>query len=497
MRLLRSIVSSARRLRWLLASTALGLGAASCAPIAGTSVGFQYACACTVLAVVVVGAVWLDWRRTGDVMSVLALVGLFYLLAFDAGSIWLWFQPTFATKAGIDLLFTHQGFLRAEWLCVVTWTGFAIGYRVRALSPLRIPQLRVPPSSPSAQNLTLLVLYVIGFGARLGMLSRGIFFHNLASTNTIGAAGASSTTNQIMAVLGNLPLIVTGAIGFRARSDRRLRIYYRIALAGEVAVAALSGGRGEVIDVLVLALGVAYYASGRFPVRAMVIAAVVALGFVFPVLALYRASSQTSGYQVSNLSSGVSTYSSKGVGNALMSGINTTLGRFDDLIAPIALEELGSAKIHFGFGNTLGADFLNVIPHALDPHKEPVSSVENRISYDLGLSPVRNNFFALTTVSEMFLDFGLVGSVIAFAIIGSVYREINEWLGLRRESPLVCGTYVGLAYYLLQTQETFIGDQLFGMLRAFVVYAVLMKGVTAALDFAKRRPKPAAAAVRV
>jgi hypothetical protein len=380
-----------------------------------------------------------------------------------------------AATATIHLPFTHHGLLRAEWLCVLSWPGFAIGYRVRGLALLHIPRLQLRASSARAQDRALLWAYLIGFAARFAEFSRGHLFHSVSSTNGIGTVPVSSTSNQIIAVLALLPLISVAYLGLRAQSAPRLRRYYRPALLAEFIVAASSGGRGEVISVIIIALGVAYYSTQRFPLKATLVASLVGLFVVFPVLALYRGNSAASGFQVSNFSQGVNTYTSAGLGNALLSGVNTTLGRFSDITAPAALEDRGRQAYPLAFGGTLGADFLNFIPHVLAPGKPNVDQLENNVTYALRLTPVRNSYFAPTTVLEMYLDFGTIGTAIAFVVLGSVYREFNDWLALHGKNTAVCALYLGLAFSALGTPEAFIGDQLFGMLRSHVVYVFVIK----------------------
>jgi hypothetical protein len=454
------------------------------------STGVQYACACTILAVAVVVTVWLDWRRTGDVMSVIALVGLFYLLAYVAGSIFLWFNPSFGVTVPVKQPFTHHGLMRAEWLCVLAWIGFAVGYRLRIFGFVGIPRLKLQCGNPPIQGRAMLWLYSVGWIARVAGIPRGLYFHNLPSTNIIGTVPISSTTNQILYTLAFLPLVSVAYLGVRAHSDQRFRSYYRLGLIVELAWAVSSGGRGNVVNTLLLALAVQYYTAGRFPLKPTLLAMLFTLFFVFPVLALYRDTSQkTHGYQVSNLSAGVSTYTSTGLGNVLLSGIGSTLGRFNDIIIPAALEDRGRNAYPISDGATLGWAVVNFIPHALDPGKPIVNNLQNALSYELRVTPVKNNYEAITQVAEMYWDFGTLGAAIAFLFVGSLYRELNEWTILRRSgrNPAVLALYAALAYFMMQTDETLIADQLDGFIRTVVVLSLLMWVTTRFFERPERR----------
>jgi oligosaccharide repeat unit polymerase len=303
----------------------------------------------------------------------------------------------------------------------------------------------------------------------------------------------SSTTNQIIAIFAALPLFSVAYLGLRSHKNRRLRWYYRGALLVEFVAAAVSGGRGNVISVILLALGVAYYSTRRFPLKAAAVCALIGLFAVFPILVIYRANSQASGYEIGNLSEGVSTYAAGGFESALLSGVSATFERFDDIIAPAVLEGRGRSFYPLPFGGTIGPDFANLVPHALAPSKPINDNLSNGIAYALRLSDVPNNYFAMTMQAETYLDFGTLGAVVAFMILGAFYRGLNDWFGARRQNAAVCGIYLGVAYFLIQTQETFIGDQLFGMVRELLVVAVLLKGAIYLLAPSGSRPSRAPA----
>jgi hypothetical protein len=459
----------------LLAAALVGLIAGAVAPLAATSIGLQFATACAALSLAIVSAVWLDWRRTGDIMSVLGFVALFFLLSFVAGSIWLWFQLKGQVPRVVAYHIHPHALMRAEWLAVIGWTGFALGYRARVLGLLRIPRLQLRAASPLAHDRTFAAIYIIGFAARLAAMSRGIYFHNAGAVTGTGAAAQSSSLNQIISIFADMPLVSVAYLGFRTRGVPRLRRYYVGALIVEFGLAGVSGTRGSVIGVILIVLGVALYSTGRFPVKATIVAALIGVFFVFPLLALYREASAVNGYQVSNLSTGLTNYTSGGFGGALTSGVDSTLRRFADIVGPAAMEEYGRQVYPLPFGGSIGIDFANLIPHALDPNKPVIDTFGNEIVYAYRLSPLKNSYFALSMLGEMYLDFGAIGAGIAFFVLGSVYRELNDLFGAKRENQAVGAVYLALAWPIVSTVEAFIGDQLFGLLRGLVVWIVLIK----------------------
>lgn len=466
---------------WWLAAVVISAGVGVAASLIANhmqSDGQLYAAACIVLTASVIVAVWLDWRRCGDILSVFALAGVFYLLAFVAGSIFMWSHASFGVKVSLHQPFTHHGLMKAEWLAAASWIALAVGYRL--VPGGKIPALKMRIGSERSLTKTLALLYVIGWAARLAGIPRGLYFHGVSGGNAPGAA--LSTTNQAIHILGVLPMISVAYLGVRSISTGgRLRSWYYIALAVEFGFAIPSGRRVDAVSVLLLALVVAYYGHHRFPVKATAWAAAFAIFFVFPVLHLYRISvnTQQSGYQISNFSNGLNTYTSGGVSGTVLTGVGSTLQRFGDMIMPAALEDRGRTYSPTSEGETIGWMLTNVIPAKLYPGKPNVNQWSNELAYRLGVSPVINNFTAPTIIGELYVDFGNVGAVLAMIVLGMVLRVINDWLGQRQhDNALVIALYAAFAYDLLGAQEETLAVGLVGTLRTMVVAVVLIKGLT-------------------
>lgn len=459
-------------------SIAISLFIGGALPALDTSIGVEYACAGVTLFLTIIIAVWLDWRRTRDAMSVLALTGFFYLLAFDIGSIFIWFNPQVAGAPIHRYPFTHQAMVHAEWLCVLTWIGFAIGYRVRGLKFLRIRPLALRAAPESAGRHVLILLYVVGWVARFVGTQRGLYFH-VAPQNSVEVT--SSTVNQIIYVLGLVPLISVAYLGIQSHTKVRLRRWYFLALLVELGFALPSGTRSDAISVLVLALAVSYYTSRRFPLKTAALAAIIGLFFVFPVLYLYRTShakASNTSFGVNDFSTGVGTYTSAGVTGAMLFGVESTLSRFSDLATPARLEEVGTHAYPVMPGETIAWFFINYVPHAIDPSKPAVGQFSNNIGYALHLTASRDSSIAPTQVGEMYLNFGTVGAVIAMVILGSIYREINEWFRLRRTRPAVLAMFAAFAYAIIHSQESIVAVGLGGLIRDAVVIGVVINGLS-------------------
>jgi hypothetical protein len=460
------------------AAVACGIAAALLALLVNARTAVQFGSAVGVLAVAVVVACWLDWRRTGDKISVLTLIGLFYLLAFVAGSVYVWFNPSFGLTVPAHQPFSHAALTKAEWLCVFSWVALAIGYRIRLLAWLPIRPLRLKTKSVASQDRAMIALYCVGIIARVGGISRGLYFHPVQTT----PVAEGSTLTQIFYVLGLLPSVAVAYVGVRAAGNPRLRRLYQLGIAAELIFAVPSGNRVDAVTVLVLAVVIHYYTRHRFPVKAIAVSAVFALFFVFPVLYLYRTSNFDRGYHVSDLSGSVETYTSGGLGNTMLFGIGSTLSRFSDIRLPAALEERGRGAYPVSTGETIPWLVTNYVPHAVDPSKRSLIKFNDDLAFQLRVTPVHNSSFAITQPGEMYLDFGLAGAVIAVFILGSVYRELNEWLRLRRESALVLAIYAAFAYPLIQTQESLFALSFGGVIRNLIVVAIIIRVTTFVLD---------------
>lgn len=458
-----------------------GLAAAGIVPAITESIAAQYACATSLLALAIIVAIWLDWRRNGDKLSVLTLIGAFYMMAFVLASVFVWFKPSWAVSVPVHFVFSHDALTKAEWLCLLCWVCFAVGYRLGLFGFLPIPRLSLAGSeSRATQRRALIVLYVIGTIARLVGIPRGLYFHPVSTS----AVASGSTLNQILGMFGTFPLIAVAYLGIRAHQQRskRLRRYYWAALAIEFAWALPSGNRVDSVRILVLAVVVFYYTHRRLPLKAMAVCGIFGLFFVFPVLYLYRNANETSSfsknYQVSNLGTGVQTYTSGSIGNTLLFGLGSTLSRFADIQFPAALEERGRQGYSPGEGATVGWIFTNLVPHAIDPTKQSIIQFTDQLAYNLRLTPVRNSSFAPTVVGEFYLDFGAVGAAIAMLILGATYREIDKWLANRRTVPMVTATYAALAYTIISTQEPLLAIGLEQMIRNLILIAILIRVTT-------------------
>lgn len=461
-------------LRWYATAIAGGLCAALLAPVVAGGTTNQFFTAIILLTLAVVIGVADDWRRNADKLSVLTLIGAFYALAFVGGSIYVWAGASLGIPVPVHQAFGHAALVRAEWLCLISWVALVAGYRFRLFSVLRIRPLKLQAQSDGAHAAAMVVLFLVGWVARIAGVSRGLYFHPVL---TSGVAAASSV-NQALAIAGVLPSIAVAYLGIRAHTRPQWRWYYRGLLLSELGFALPSGNRVDAVTVLILALVVAYYTTRGMPVKAIIFSSIFGLFFVFPVLIIYRTSNQDKGYQVSDLSTGIATYTSGGLGNTLLYGVGSTLKRFSDINLPAALEERGRKTDPIADGTTIGWIFTNYIPQVLDPHKRSLITYDDQLAYSLRVTPVLNSSYATTPVGELYLDFGTVGMFFAMIVLGAVFREMNEWLALRNTNPMVLAVYAAFAYQIVRTQEPLLALGLGGLIRDLIVAAILIRGMS-------------------
>jgi hypothetical protein len=444
--------------------------------VVSASLSLEFAALIVGLAIAVVAAVRIDLRRGGDLFSPLGLSGAFYLLAFVGGPIFFWFNPNFGQQSRVLLPFGHQALTVATALCLLGWIGFSIGYLLRPFSFLRIPALRLD-GSPAISNTALIVLYALGWVARVGSITRGQYFHGSAAG--IVAPTTGSTLNQVLFILHFLPSISVAYAGVMAATthQRKWRRLYGAGLVVDVAYYLPSGSRSDVVTVALLALAVAYYARGRFPIRMLTISAVLLLFVLFPLIHLYRGSGGTSGFTTNtsgNLQQSAQTYTGAGLSRALLYGVGSTFSRFSDIFVPAALVEQGRAIYPVAPGHTLVWTLSSQIPHALWPSKPSVGNFSGEFAHAIGLVYSSSTSVSTTQIGEMYLNFGTIGVFVGMLFVGGVYRELGEWLRERKRNPMVLALYAALAYSILGSHETIVAGGLMGAIRTALVLSVIL-----------------------
>jgi len=81
---------------------------------------------------------------------------------------------------------------------------------------------------------------------------------------------------------------------------------------------------------------------------------------------------------------------------------------------------------------------------------------------------------SVSQVGEMVLNFGLIGIAAGMALVGSVYRLIDEALVARRQNPTCLAVFAIVAWPLVMANETIVSLGLCGTLRLLAVFALAL-----------------------
>jgi hypothetical protein len=298
-----------------------------------------------------------------------------------------------------------------------------------------------------------------------------LYLHD-ANLNQELAPHYGSTSAQIANDLAWLPLVAVAYLSVRRlNSPDWMRWAYWAAIAVELAYAAGSGARANVLSVAFVVLATVFYAQRRFPVRAVVVITAVTIFVVFPALYLYRGTYNSP--QSSSTQTGVASYEHSGIKTAALYGLGTTLGRFNDIIVPALLVERGRRVYRVTPGSTLLWVFADAVPHALWLGKPSVSTFAGNFGQAVGLQTTNSSAIAVTEVGELYLNFGVLGMSVML-LIGGVYRELGEWLRERWRSPLVLALYASMMFLILESSEGILAAELGGTVQTTLVLAFLL-----------------------
>lgn len=460
-------------------------------------VGLQFFVLLAALAGSVVAAVRIDTRQRGDLVSPLALCGVFYALAFVGGTTFFWFNPNFGQDSPVSLPFGHSALVVATALALLGWIGLATGYLIRPFAFLRIPALKLD-ASPVARHRALAALYVVGWVCRLIQLALGLYFHGSGPGVFVPTGG--STSLQVLSILAIFPSIAVAYAGVNAleTGERKWRWLYWIGLAIDVAYYIPSGSRGQVVTIAVLALSVAYYIRGRLPLRLIAISIALLMFILFPVIHLYRDSGGKAGFAANtagNLQHSIETYTGQTPTQTIFYGFGATFVRFSQIWVAAALVEQGRSAYPIAPGTTLVWTVTNFVPHGLWPDKPSVGTFSGDLAYTIGLTNSRDTSVSTTQFAEMYLNFGTIGVLVGMIFIGGIYRELGEWLRERKRRPIVLAIYAAFAYQILTTGETIVAGGLVGPIRAMVVLSVLMWVTMRVVAPKRRRAQPSPASL--
>jgi hypothetical protein len=417
-------------------------------------------------------------RRQRDPFSVLALLAFFYLLAFTAGAVYFHLA---GTEQGFT--FTDATLNAALALGLLAFAALSIGYVANPLRPIVASAPRFPVLRPGQSPLTIAIpLLALGWCGRLVQVATGGYFHTRPLDEVSAISGATGIV-EVLAALPTLAVALIGASAYLGRLEPRsafLRLFWAL-IALEVLWFVPSGDRGQVVGVLMAVVLVAFYARGRrLPWRIMVATAIVIVFGLFPFIETYRGDwLQQHVYQRDpgkSLNVALDETTSRSIGETAEAGLDSTFSRFSDVASVASILTRGRDVMGLAPGETLGWTLEAALPRFIYPGKDDPGAFGNRFAreYDILVDDNRVTSMAITQPGEFYLNFGWLGVIVGMALVGSLYRAINDFLGSRRSDPAAVATYAVIAWPLLNGVESIIVVGLVGVLKFVVVDTVLI-----------------------
>jgi hypothetical protein len=477
------MTTGAVRITTQTAVVAVGSAFLACAlglvvSISTTSAVVRFADALAFLLLALGAAHSIARRQVGDSLNLLSLSALFYLIAFFAGALYVWFNSTLNLGQGASVIpkATISG---AVAMSAVGWICFAAGYFA---DPLRSIRSVAPPPNHLAGRVSaaavVVSLLVIGWVARAMLLASGRYYH----IHTSPVTPTSSSWFVSMAAL--LPLFALGIVGAKAfglagnASKRGWRIPFGVLVLTELAWAVPSGAREEVVEVLAAVVIVRYYALGRLPSWKTSVAVVVAFVFVvFPVINSYRLGNFRSS-PTGALLAATNQIRADNLSETLRSG-GDTLARFADVTALARILQVGRGQIDYSSANTVLYALEDFIPRAILPGKGNYGALGNTFgrTYEFISPSDFSTSIAITEPGELYLGGGWLGLLLGMAILGGVLRLLDEYLHARRWDAGMLGLYAVIAPLVVIGLESSIAVGFLGTIKATIFLALVVAAV--------------------
>jgi hypothetical protein len=471
----------------------LAIGSALAAG-AVVGIGIPHSLALVALAIAggagIVAAVVVITRR--DPFSVFGLVAAFYFLAFVVGAIYFHYDYSAAEDQGF--WFTSDGLYTALGVGLVGFGALSLGY---VANPLDRPRKWLPccPSlTREAPLLTVVLLFMVGWMARAVQVASGDYFHT--SVTATANTGATFLVNSVASV----PTFATALVGAAAYMgwDERHELAWKRAFWGLLALEAAwylpSGERARLVGLALATLILMYYARGRkMPWRALAVGAVLLVFVVFPFVNAYRGQwGNDWSYQENpgrGFQEGVKALTSGDVPATLDSGLRITLSRFSDVGSVATIVSKGRDLSPGSPGETLRWTLDAVVPRAIAPGKQDPGAFGNEFGRAYGiLAPFNTTTsVAISQPGELFLSFGWLGVVAGMAVLGAVFRGLNDYFADRHSEPVTLALYSVAALPLINGLESIVSVGVIGLLKTLFVMIVLIWAANTVAERLSRR----------
>jgi hypothetical protein len=354
--------------------------------------------------------------------------------------------------------------------CILALVALQAGYYFAAA------KLHVKPRLLSFQSSTRR-LFVFAVASVIGSL--------LIATGTI-VVGADALQAVTVIVSGDLGIALLGLLHYRTLL-RRWQSYFAYVLVAAFALTGLVGGMTEAaLQPLLIWLLCRWSAKRRVPTTLS--AVIVVMFFVLqPVKGAYRAETwfgrptlsfgdKLAFYNrlVSDYWTGVETPSDVGTDVRRSASTRLTL-----LMSTARFVELTPSQFDYKHGETVSYVFYSFIPRLLW-HEKPVAQVANKVMpVEYGMQSersTRTTMFGVGHIAEAYVNFGLVGILPLFLVLGMCYYVPVNLFKNRYDTPALA-IVIALTVNVMWIGST-IGQSFGLIVQQVVVQGVLLRVLT-------------------
>lgn len=126
----------------------------------------------------------------------------------------------------------------------------------------------------------------------------------------------------------------------------------------------------------------------------------------------------------------------------------------------LSIIRIESGNVELVYGQSFADALVAIVPRALWPEKPTIAGGSDRISYFTGLYFAGGSSFAIGIVMEMYVNFGLTGTIIGFLILGILLELLSDLaenaLRYQRYSLFSLIMISGLSFTLVGNDFSFI-----------------------------------------
>ncbi len=420
------------------------------------------------------------------------MVTAFYLATFVIGS-YFYLAPGKAVGGsvirGLASTYSTEGLILAVVVGFIGWLCFAFGYVTAGYMSFMRRLIRPAPSGADTLALLTVLLLVLGWIARVELLSQGLYFHYAAP----GAENENSFSVTLVA-LAKLPLVSIALAGAaKYRGSRAAARAYASLIIIELAWSIPTGERAQIISLAVLVTATRYYGTDRpFRWKFALPAILMVSLFVFPFVTLYRGADGSSGYQTNTTSR---------LAYAWRETIDGSLVQtFDDGLEDVASRFSGAASL--GAMITQGRERYPrqpkeaaeewagaFVPRFILSIKSDPGEIGSRYGKAYGIiasSRDANAAIAMTQPGDFFGTFGWLGLLLGLFAVGTLYRGISEYFFDRRSNEIMLAIYAAALGSLTLRVESSFTVGFFQTVKEILLFAVISGACVSAVDIVKR-----------